>query len=504
MSAGDQPGAAKTGCAAPCYDSSHLVRAEGVTVLPAFQATAATEYKTGTATVDVTDGRLTLDAIGGNNTKINWVKIKSAGPLAPDTTPPGAATGLLASPGNRTRRAVVDRSERRRRRGLPRLPRGRHDRRGRSEHQGEQQPGHRHVVRRLRAHQRHAVRLRRACGGQRRQRRPGLRRGHRDAVRRRQRRLRQGRLRQRRHHPGRPATCSTTASRSARAPARPRGQVCPTAGSAPTPPRPSPSWATDATATPRAPSANEPDARRASMVHMQYAGTTAGSVAVPGSWEMAVPNGLYSVKVDVGDAGTAVDSSHWINVENQNAIAAFTPAAGSKFATATRVVAVDRRTHHPQPGRRHQHQDHLRRHRERRAGRPSLQRGRAARQRHHRRGHQRLADGQQRAARWSGQPDHRGHRRAPHPRLRRRCRRRRGRDQRRRRHRQLPPGRDAAAEHALPLRRARDRRPTPPATSSCRSRRCSPPAPTPPTPAPCRPPSTRPTPARPRARRTPR
>ncbi len=77
------------------------------------------------------------------------------------------------------------------------------------------------------------------------------------------------------------------------------------------------------------------------MVHMQYAGTTAGSVAVPGSWEMAVPNGLYSVKVDVGDAGTAVDSSHWINIENQNAIAAFTPATGSKFATATRVVAVE-------------------------------------------------------------------------------------------------------------------------------------------------------------------
>ncbi len=46
-SVGDQPGAAKAGCAAPCYDSSHVVRAEGVTVVPAFQATAAVEYRSG-------------------------------------------------------------------------------------------------------------------------------------------------------------------------------------------------------------------------------------------------------------------------------------------------------------------------------------------------------------------------------------------------------------------------------------------------------------------------
>ena len=38
---GDQPGAAKTGCAAPCYDSQHTIRAEGVTAINRFQATAA-------------------------------------------------------------------------------------------------------------------------------------------------------------------------------------------------------------------------------------------------------------------------------------------------------------------------------------------------------------------------------------------------------------------------------------------------------------------------------
>ena len=76
-----------------------------------------------------------------------------------------------ASPGNHHRGPVVDRPERHRRRGLPRLPRRRHDRGGRPEHQGQQQPGHRHLVRRLRADQRHAVRLRRARGRHRRQRR---------------------------------------------------------------------------------------------------------------------------------------------------------------------------------------------------------------------------------------------------------------------------------------------------------------------------------------------
>ena len=49
-----------------------------------------------------------------------------------------------------------------------------------------------------------------------------------------------------------------------------------------------------------------------------------------------MPNGAYPVTVAVGDAGTAVDSSHWINIENQNAIAAFVPTTTGKFATATR------------------------------------------------------------------------------------------------------------------------------------------------------------------------
>jgi fibronectin type 3 domain-containing protein len=340
VSVGDQPGAAKTGCAAPCYDSSHLVRAEGVTVVPAFQATAATEYRTGTATVDVTDGRLTLDAIGGNNTKLNWVTVKSAGPLAPDTTPPGAATGLLASAGNTTAalswtaasdtdvagydvyRSVGSTVE-----AGPSTKVNNNLVTGTSFADSDLANGTQYA---------YVVRAVDAAGN----------RG--------------------------PVSGVVTVTPSASAT---DVSVKVDFGSATTNPAAgylldygqafgartgasqgtglSYGWVSPDTTTPvslvgngrnrntESPSANEPDARRASMIHMQYTGTTAGSVAVPGSWELAVPNGLYSVKVDVGDAGTAVDSAHWINIENQNAIAAFTPTTATKFATATRVVAVE-------------------------------------------------------------------------------------------------------------------------------------------------------------------
>lgn len=81
------------------------------------------------------------------------------------------------------------------------------------------------------------------------------------------------------------------------------------------------------------------DVRLATLVHAQLPASSPG-VAAPGSWEIAVPNGSYRVTVAVGDAGTAVDSTHYLNVEDQNAVAAFKPSSGVKHATATRVVAV--------------------------------------------------------------------------------------------------------------------------------------------------------------------
>ncbi|GAB2976811.1 Ig-like domain-containing protein [Saccharothrix stipae] len=81
------------------------------------------------------------------------------------------------------------------------------------------------------------------------------------------------------------------------------------------------------------------DPRLATLVHAQLPATSPG-VPTPGSWELAVPNGSYTVTVAVGDAGTATDSTHWLNVEDQNAVAAFKPTATTKHATATRVVTV--------------------------------------------------------------------------------------------------------------------------------------------------------------------
>ena len=56
-------------------NSVHSVRAEGVPVVSNFVPTTANPTKIGTLTVDITDGRLTLDSFGGRNTKIGYVRI---------------------------------------------------------------------------------------------------------------------------------------------------------------------------------------------------------------------------------------------------------------------------------------------------------------------------------------------------------------------------------------------------------------------------------------------
>jgi len=57
------------------YDSKHTIRVEGVTAIDKFQSTPQQEYKLETVKVNVNDGRLTIDAIGGTNTKINFIEI---------------------------------------------------------------------------------------------------------------------------------------------------------------------------------------------------------------------------------------------------------------------------------------------------------------------------------------------------------------------------------------------------------------------------------------------
>lgn len=85
--------------------------------------------------------------------------------------------------------------------------------------------------------------------------------------------------------------------------------------------------------------AAQPDVRLATLVHAQLPPGSSG-VTTPGSWEIAVPNGAYAVTVAVGDAGTATDSAHYANIEDQNGVAAFKPTAAVRHATATRVVTV--------------------------------------------------------------------------------------------------------------------------------------------------------------------
>lgn len=84
---------------------------------------------------------------------------------------------------------------------------------------------------------------------------------------------------------------------------------------------------------------NQPDLRLATLMHMQLPAESQG-VTTAGAWQIDLPNGAYTVTVAVGDAGTAIDSSHWINIENQNAIAAFVPTSAEHFAVATRTVVV--------------------------------------------------------------------------------------------------------------------------------------------------------------------
>src|SRR5829696_987405 len=79
------------------------------------------------------------------------------------------------------------------------------------------------------------------------------------------------------------------------------------------------------------------DVRLATLMHMQY--TDASGVASPGSWELAVPAGSYTVTVSAGDA-SFFDSVHQIRAEGQAVVAAFAPSAATPFKSATATVSV--------------------------------------------------------------------------------------------------------------------------------------------------------------------
>ncbi|MFM2312272.1 MAG: hypothetical protein RLZZ04_1548 [Cyanobacteriota bacterium] len=86
------------------------------------------------------------------------------------------------------------------------------------------------------------------------------------------------------------------------------------------------------------------DSARDSLIHLQYP-TGAGifnptAELAPAAWEYDLANGEYEVTVGVGDPDYT-DSNHVINVEGENLISGFAPAAGSQgFAEGSSIVEV--------------------------------------------------------------------------------------------------------------------------------------------------------------------
>ncbi|WP_211489793.1 malectin domain-containing carbohydrate-binding protein [Georgenia thermotolerans] len=86
------------------------------------------------------------------------------------------------------------------------------------------------------------------------------------------------------------------------------------------------------------------DPRLDSIIHMQY-GDVVGTngVDTEGTWELAVPDGLYEVTVAVGDEGggtNGYDSQHVVNVEAAVGIEAFQGSAQNEYHVATVTVGV--------------------------------------------------------------------------------------------------------------------------------------------------------------------
>ncbi|HEV7805958.1 MAG TPA: kelch repeat-containing protein [Solirubrobacteraceae bacterium] len=66
------------GDAAANYDSKHLINVEGTPAVGPYVPTSANRFASATKTVTISDGRLTIDAKGGVNTKIDYVEIDTA------------------------------------------------------------------------------------------------------------------------------------------------------------------------------------------------------------------------------------------------------------------------------------------------------------------------------------------------------------------------------------------------------------------------------------------
>src|SRR5215210_2868664 len=75
-------------------DSKHSINVEGVSAIAVFAPTSTLKFKSATVTVSVSDGYLTIDAIGGTNTKVNTVTIQPARPSVVSVNPANGATNV--------------------------------------------------------------------------------------------------------------------------------------------------------------------------------------------------------------------------------------------------------------------------------------------------------------------------------------------------------------------------------------------------------------------------
>ncbi|WP_439584266.1 malectin domain-containing carbohydrate-binding protein, partial [Dyadobacter bucti] len=81
------------------YDSNHQINVEGLPVITDFISSAQNKFRIGTATVQVNDGKLTINATGGTNTKMTYLTFSPATIVNDDISPIASAklVGTLRS-----------------------------------------------------------------------------------------------------------------------------------------------------------------------------------------------------------------------------------------------------------------------------------------------------------------------------------------------------------------------------------------------------------------------
>jgi len=82
------------------FDSQHTINVEGVKAIDSFQGSPEQTHKQAVVQAEVMDGRLTIDAIGGDNTKINYVTIEAVPEIETLTVPVAEDESVYAQEGN--------------------------------------------------------------------------------------------------------------------------------------------------------------------------------------------------------------------------------------------------------------------------------------------------------------------------------------------------------------------------------------------------------------------